>query len=115
MPARKTITAEDVLPFIPRLESRKLTRAQLAKELGVCLPTLRRELKKLEVVVPTKRHTQPLHERLLALYSEEQLQTLSQYEIAKELNIKILLHSNSNILEHLHLIRLSIEDLSRTD
>ena len=87
MPARKTVTAEDILPFIPRLQNRELTRAQLAEELGVCLPTLRRELKKLDIEVPHKRHSKPLRDRLLKLYTEEQLQTLSQYQIAQELNI----------------------------
>ena len=87
MPARKTITADDILPYIPRLESRELTRAQLAEELGVCLPTLRRELKKLDIAVPSKRHAKPLRDRLLELYTEEQLQTLSQYQIAEDLNL----------------------------
>ena len=87
MPARKTFTTEDILPFIPKLQNRELTRAELAEELGVCLPTLRRELKKLDIAVPSKRHAKPLGDRLLELYTEEQLQTLSQYQIAQELNI----------------------------
>ena len=87
MPARKSITAEDIKPYIPQLQSRELTRAQLAEQLGVCLPTLRRELKSIDIEVPTKRHKLPLHERLLDLFTEEELQTLSQYEIAKRLNV----------------------------
>jgi DNA-binding transcriptional ArsR family regulator len=87
MPARKTITAEDVKPFIPQLQSRQLTRAQLAEQLGVCLSTLRRELKSLAIAVPTKRNERPLHERLLELFTDEELQTLSQSEIASRLNI----------------------------
>ena len=87
MPARKRITADDILPFIARLESRELTRAELAKELGVCLPTLRRELDNLNIEVPHKRNKRPLQERLVELYSQEQLETLSQYQIAKDLNL----------------------------
>ena len=87
MPARKVITAEDIKPYIPQLQSRELTRAQLAEQLGVCLPTLRREIKALGIEVPTKRSERPLHERLLELFTQEELQTLSQYEIAERLNL----------------------------
>jgi hypothetical protein len=88
MPARKVITAEDIKPFIPQLQSRELTRAQLSAQLGVCLPTLRREIKALGIEVPTKRNERPLHERLLELFTQEELQTLTQYEISQRLNLK---------------------------
>ena len=87
MPARKTITAEDILPYIPRLKNRELTRAEFAKELGVSLPTLRRELNKLDIEVPHKRNRVPLSKRLLDLYTQEELETLSQYQIAEDLNL----------------------------
>ena len=87
MPARKTITADDIRPYIQRLQDRELTRAELAKELGVCLPTLRRELNNMDIDVPHKRNRVPLHNRLVELYTQEQLETLSQHQIAKDLKI----------------------------
>ena len=87
MRAKKELTVEDIQPFIERLKKRELTRRQLAQELGVCLPVLNRELKKLPVEVPAMRNRLPLHERLLKLYSKEELETLSQYDIAKQLQV----------------------------
>jgi len=87
MPAKKHLSVEDVQPYIERLKNRELTRCQLAEELNVSMPVLVRELKKLPIEVPTKRHRLPLHERLLKLYSKEELETLSQYEIARQLNV----------------------------
>jgi hypothetical protein len=87
MPARKTLTAADILPFIPRLKNRELTRAELAKELGVCLPTLRRELKNIDLEVPHKRNRVPLRKRLVEIYTQEELETYSQYKMAKDLNV----------------------------
>lgn len=88
MPARKYLTIDDIRPYIPRVENRELTRAELARELGVSLPTLQRELKRLDIKLRHKRSMRPLHVRLLELFTEEQLRTLSQYEIAKQLKIK---------------------------
>ena len=87
MPARKTITADDIRPHLERLHNRELTRAELAKELGVCVPTLRRELNNLDIDVPQKRNRVPLRKRLVELYTQEELETLSQYQIAKDLKI----------------------------
>lgn len=87
MRAKKELTVEDIQPFIERLKKRELTRRQLAQELGVCLPVLNRELKKLPVEVPAMRNRLPLHERLLKLLSKEELETLSQYDIAKQLQV----------------------------
>ena len=113
MPARKTITADDILPFIPKLESRELTRLQLAKALGVCEPTLRRELKKLDIAVPKKRNAKPLRDRLLELYTEEELHSLSQYQIAQDLNI-----TQPNVakaLKQLGIKRKTVYDTSERD
>lgn len=87
MPVRKTITADDIRPHLEKLHNRELTRAELAKELGVCLPTLRRELNNLDIDVPHKRNRVPLRKRLVELYTQEELETLSQYQIAKDLKI----------------------------
>ena len=83
MPARKTITADDIRPHLERLHNRELTRAELAKELGVCVPTLRRELNNLDIEVPQKRNRVPLRKRLVELYTQEELETLSQLHVRK--------------------------------
>ena len=51
------------------------------------MPTLRRELNNLDIEVPQKRNRVPLRKRLVELYTQEELETLSQYQIAKDLKI----------------------------
>ena len=87
MAFKKVITEADIAPYLPLLEGRKMTRKQLASKLNVSACTLRNAIMELDLELPSKRNDRPLHDRLLEVFTLEELNELSQYDIAKRLNV----------------------------
>ena len=80
------ITHDDIQPYLSRIENGQMTLSQLAKEIGVSITTLRKNLVRLGISTPLMRNKGLLAERIFDKFSRQELMSTPQSKIAREMN-----------------------------